>query len=128
MKIVENNPNNPSFIDICIGMVRGIEECDSEAKGMYLRALVINAIIYPLPIKAILSDTGELILSWINEKRTDLDTDEISRITATVNKILGDMSWFNPENRGKNFLLFIPCYFLHWIIQMVNMWIHYYVV
>ena len=109
-------------------MVRGIEECDSEAKGMYLRALVINAIIYPLPIKAILSDTGELILSWINEKRTDLDTDEISRITATVNKILGDMSWFNPENRGNNFLLFIPCYFPHWIIRMVNMWIHYYVV
>ena len=74
---------------------------DSTVKGMYLRTLLTYSTIYGDLIGQILKDTGTLILSWINEGiKIELDTDEESRMKATIMKALQKMKWFEPNDQG----------------------------
>ena len=89
-------------IEICTEMVKGVANSDSRIKGMYLRTLMTNSVIYGSLITNILKNSGSLILSWINENvDIELDTDEQSRILATIMKVLGSMDWFDPDNPGQ---------------------------
>lgn len=84
-------------------MVKGVGNYDSRVKGMYLRTLMTNSTIYSDLIGQILKDTGTLILSWINERiKIELDTDEQSRMVATIMKVLQNtsMEWFERDNPG----------------------------
>ena len=82
-------------------MIRDAGNYDSRVKGMYLRTLMTNSTIYGDLIGQILKGTGNLILSWINERiKIELDTDEESRMKATIMKALQDMGWFDPNNPG----------------------------
>ena len=97
LRIVEENPH---FINICIEMIQGIDECEPSDKGKYLRTLMVNSIIYPTQIEDILRTTGDLILSWISIGETGLAKDEGNRILATIMKVHENTKWFKKEDIG----------------------------
>ena len=83
-------------------MVQGLEHCSNEIKGAHLRALLNSyALIYMDLIEQILKQCGRSILKWLDEVNHEgLSKDEALQMIATVMRIQGNRSWFEPDNEG----------------------------
>ena len=86
-------------------MVQGLQDCPNEVKGAYLRALLNSfALLYMDLIDKILKQCGKSILKWLavgEANHEGLSEDETFQMMATVMRIQGNASWFEPDNEGR---------------------------
>ena len=82
----------------CRELVKGLHACEDDVKAMNLRALLANTFMR----EAILAETWEKILSWLDWPCSGLTDEEVLRLKATIMKVNGDSSWFDPESLGES--------------------------
>ena len=89
---------NHKHLSSCNELVKGLHACEDDVKAMNLRALLANTNLR----EAILADTQQKVLSWLDWPCSGLTDDEVLRLRTTIMKVKKDSSWFDPENLGES--------------------------
>ena len=89
---------NENKVASCKELVKGLHACEADVKAMNLRALLANTNLR----EAILADTQQKVLSWLDWPCSGLTDDEVLRLRTIIMKVKEDSTWFDPDNPGES--------------------------
>ena len=100
---------------MALEIIKALDGCPPHVRASNLRTLVHGGVYEDVSIpsaraswiehgpyeKIFSSDIADLILEWVDNKKTGLGTDEDLRLLATIMKINGNIDWYDPDDKGR---------------------------